>query len=409
MMNNLWKKRVAQHQKKMMRYLKYVLNDHFVIVCLFLVGALGYVYSESLKSLPENFRYAKWIAVVVFTGMLFIGKLATLLQSADTVFLLPKEKELKGYLHLAKRYSSLLPISVILLGSGITMPLLVAAKAFNFADMLYFVVYLFLMKNSEFDIQGFCMRLSSSAARRKMKFLFFIAALVGSTLLVFVSPFLGIGYAVLLQFGWYRYELTLSEGLPYQWQQMVTQESQRVQRIYQFINLFTDVPILKSSTKRRRYMDVFLKNSKKEHKNTFYYLYTRAFIRGTEYSGLFFRLAIITIGLTVFVKPFLLNLFLAVVFLYLTGFQLAPLYFHFDNNAVTVLYPVDQNQKLKAIKKTILVILIGESCGIGIAALFVFTLSESLAFIILMFLFCIFFSYFYLPKRIKKMEKTRYF
>lgn len=48
-MIEIWKKRVRLHQKKMMRYMKYVFNDHFVLVCLFLIGALGYAYSNFLK------------------------------------------------------------------------------------------------------------------------------------------------------------------------------------------------------------------------------------------------------------------------------------------------------------------------------------------------------------------------
>ena len=85
MMDDIWKKRSTQHQKKMMRYLKYVLNDHFVIVCLFLFCALGYAYSELLKNLTDTFVYGRIIAVIFFTGLVFIGKLATFLKEGDVV------------------------------------------------------------------------------------------------------------------------------------------------------------------------------------------------------------------------------------------------------------------------------------------------------------------------------------
>ena len=45
-MLELWKKRQAKHQKQMFKYLRYVLNDHFVLALLFLLGGLGLSYSD---------------------------------------------------------------------------------------------------------------------------------------------------------------------------------------------------------------------------------------------------------------------------------------------------------------------------------------------------------------------------
>lgn len=70
----IWKRRVTEHQKKMMKYLKYVLNDHFVIVCLFLLGALGYAYSEMLKSVSTDFAYGKVLAWIVFSSLILDRK-----------------------------------------------------------------------------------------------------------------------------------------------------------------------------------------------------------------------------------------------------------------------------------------------------------------------------------------------
>ena len=85
MMIEIWKQRVKQHQKKMMKYSKYIFNDHFVIVCLFLVGAMGYAYSNYLKTIASYDVKGQLIGVLVFTAVLGIGKLATLVQPADAV------------------------------------------------------------------------------------------------------------------------------------------------------------------------------------------------------------------------------------------------------------------------------------------------------------------------------------
>ncbi len=407
MMNDIWKKRSTQQQKKMMRYLKYVLNDHFVIVCLFLFGALGYAYSELLKNLSGDFQYGRLIAVVFLTGLIFIGKLATFLKEADIVFLLPKEKELKTYLTLAKRYSIILPTIAIILGTSIIMPLLVATSSFKFVDMFFFVIYLLGMKNLELEIQHLCMKISNVQEKNKVRFLFLLVSFIGTGLLIFISPLVGIGYAFLLNILWLKFGIRYSNKLLYQWQTMVKKETMRVQHIYQFINLFTDVPTMKSTVRRRKYLDVLLNRNKKEHKKTYSYLYNRAFLRGTEYSGLFIRLTLIAMGLTLFAEPFLLQILLALLFLYLTGFQLIPLYFHFDNMAMAVLYPTDKLQKLKAIKEILFKILLIESFGIIIVSFVILSASEVLILTVILIVFSFLFSYFYLPTRIKKMEKVQ--
>lgn len=95
MMNDIWKKRSAQHQKKMMHYLKYVLNDHFVIVCLFLFGALGYAYSELLKSLTDSFNYGRVIAVVVFYRFNLNRKTSNFFERSRYCFFITKRKRIK--------------------------------------------------------------------------------------------------------------------------------------------------------------------------------------------------------------------------------------------------------------------------------------------------------------------------
>ncbi|UJF15187.1 ABC transporter permease [Jeotgalibaca sp. MA1X17-3] len=63
MMNfeDLLKKRRSVQFKKMSRYMKYIFNDHFVIVMFFLLGALAFQYSELLKTLPTEFFGEKFL------------------------------------------------------------------------------------------------------------------------------------------------------------------------------------------------------------------------------------------------------------------------------------------------------------------------------------------------------------
>ncbi|MDU6522745.1 MAG: ABC transporter permease, partial [Enterococcus sp.] len=77
-MRDFFQLRSQRHQKKMMKYMRYVLNDHFVLVCLFLVGGLAFYYSNLLKQLPPDFPWSLPIVGLVWWLILPFGKLATL-------------------------------------------------------------------------------------------------------------------------------------------------------------------------------------------------------------------------------------------------------------------------------------------------------------------------------------------
>ena len=406
-MIEIWKNRVRLHQKKMMRYMKYVFNDHFVLVCLFLMGALGYAYSNFLKSLTGDFIWSRPIVLVVFVLLILTGKLATLIQPADAVFLLPKEEQMKGYFKGAKMYSSLLPSFIIVLITAFLMPLLVATTTLTFFDMVYFIVMLLMLKNWELELQIYALKVSQKKERQMLTLIKVATVALISGISLFSYPIVGVVLAILLVVGSKNVLSKKGNHQVYQWEWMVSSEQQRMHRIYQFINLFTDIPSLKGKIRRRKYLDGFLKGIKPVHQKTFDYLYARTFLRGTEYSGLFIRLTGIAAILIVVTHSFYVGLFLAVIFIYLTGFQLLPLYFHYDNMALTNLYPVKETVKTGALKRLLMMILLCQSVIIVIASLLVLSITESLLMGIVALVFSVVFCQFYLPSRIKKMKLAK--
>ncbi|WP_313539142.1 ABC transporter permease, partial [Enterococcus sp.] len=117
-MTDFFSQRLQRHQKHMMRYLRYVFNDHFALICTFLVGGLGLYYSELLKTLPQPFRIGGWIVLLLWISALSFGRLATLTKPADLIFLLAKEGQMAAYLNRAVRYSMWLPFGVLFLIVG---------------------------------------------------------------------------------------------------------------------------------------------------------------------------------------------------------------------------------------------------------------------------------------------------
>ncbi|MBT2731229.1 ABC transporter permease [Carnobacterium sp. ISL-102] len=407
MMIELWKRRVRQHQKKMMKYLKYIFNDHFVIVCLFLVGAMGYAYSNYLKTITSYDVKGQLIGIIIFTGVLSIGKLATIIQAADAVFMLPKEEAMGAYFEQAKWRSLWLPSFIIIVTVGVLMPLLVAMSGFAFSDMFYFVLMLIILKETDLNAQVLNLKIKESKEWIKIRLLLFGIYFIVSGFALLISPIMGLVGAVVVTVS-YRAALSRkSNAQTYQWEKMLKDESNRMKRIYQFINLFTDIPALKGSVKRRAYLDGFLKKIQKNKSNVFYYLYARAFLRGTEYSGLYIRLVGIAMLLSGLGSSFILSVFFTAIFLYLTGFQLLPLYFHFDNLSSAVLYPIKQNDKLQSLKKLLSLLMMFEGLLITATSAIHLSFIEVLVLLISSVVFNLGFCQFYLPIRINKMMKSQ--
>ncbi len=131
---NVW----SRHFKKMSKYLRYILNDHFVLVLYVFIRRLGLYYSQLLKELPRDFVWGRPLILLGWLLLIQVGKLATLTEEPDKVFLLPKEKQFAAYLKRALRYSLLLPIVVSFLGSGLLMPLIVVTQVGRFKPSFYF-------------------------------------------------------------------------------------------------------------------------------------------------------------------------------------------------------------------------------------------------------------------------------
>ena len=77
------------------------------------------------------------------------------------------------------------------------------------------------------------------------------------------------------------------------WELLISLEEQRLMRFYRFANLFTDVPHLRSQVKRRKVFDRLLERIPFQRDRAEFYLYTRTFLRGGDYFGLFVRLSLI--------------------------------------------------------------------------------------------------------------------
>ena len=117
---------------------------------------------------------------------------------------------------------------------------------------------------------------------------------------------------------------------------------------YRLANLFTDVPKLKNQIKRRKWLDRFITRIPFHQDASFSYLFARTLFRSGDYWGLYCRLTIIGVLVHLFITSGIGEIILAVLFVYLTGFQLLPLWKHHQLNMMTELYPVAEKMKQRS-------------------------------------------------------------
>lgn len=397
--------RLARHLKKMMKYMRYVFNDHFILVCVFLLGGLGFYYSQVLKTLPANFIWGRPILIVLWLAVLQIGKIATLAEEADKVFILPKEPEMTSYLNRSMRYSFWLPLVALFLIGGMSMPLVVVSTGWVFSTFAYFIVMLGILKISHLRVQKYTLYQISSKETYLWFALWMLTSLVAIVLSLYVMPIVGPLVALLQAVAFYLILNKKEQTVSLDWEQMIQKEKNRMHRIYQFIHLFTDVPEISSSVKRRKILDPLLSKIKKTSQNTYLYLYARSFLRGSEYSGLFIRLVLVGGVVLFFLKEFWISMGVSVLFVYLIGFQLIPIYTQFDYMVMTHLYPIAKDQKKQAVSKLLTVLLFVAAVLFSVFVLIALPdLKEGLMVISALIVEVLLFAKFYVPYRLKKME-----
>ncbi|WP_417638427.1 ABC transporter permease [Enterococcus faecalis] len=403
-MGEFFSQRLSRHFKKMSKYLRYILNDHFVLVCMFLLGGLGLYYSQLLKELPRDFVWGRPLILLGWLLLIQVGKLTTLTEEPDKVFLLPKEKQFAAYLKRALRYSLLLPIVVSFLGSGLLMPLIVVTTGWSFQTFFLFLVMLVCMIYTHLSLQNYGLYHLSSTTYRSWWFVWLISSLLIMTGAIYWTPWVGVIGGIILAVCLSSIWQNKMKQSFLDWEKMIQKEQNRMHRIYKFIQLFTDIPEVSSTVKRRKYLDPLLGVVKKTSENTYAYLFIRSFLRGSEYSGLLFRLILVGGVLLFFLQEFWIALVVALLFVYLIGFQLIPMYTQFDYMVMTQLYPISIEKKQAAIRRLISGALSVASIIFGgIVCLRLGSLQNSLIILGALIVEVVIFTKMYVPMRLNKL------
>jgi ABC-2 type transport system permease protein len=354
----LWKDRSVHRLKEFGVYLKYILNGHLVVVLLFLIGTAAFYYQEWISSVSQDFP-AAFIIAIIMGVFLTHSPVYTFLLEADQVFLIPLETRLRGYFLRSGLISLIFQGYILLMVLAVLMPMYAHVSTNGFKSFFVFLLVLLTIKAWNLAVNWrIHYYVQPSVYIWDMLVRYFINVIFTFLLFSNANILFLLVFAFILAFYYYSfYARTKRMGL--KWDLLIASEEKRMASFYRLANLFTDVPKLKDSVKRRKWLDIFIHLISFSQNNTYQYLFTRTFLRASDYLGLFIRLTVIGALALFFISFGWGQIVFSLLFIYLTGFQLLPLWNHHQNKLWIDLYPVSQKHKMAAfhsILKTILFI-----------------------------------------------------
>jgi ABC-2 type transport system permease protein len=355
--NKLWRERLNQRTKDLGRYLRYIFNGHLMIVLIFLLGAAAYYYQNWVKGLSDQFPAA--IIMAICMGLfLTYSPVYNFLLEADQVFLLPLESKLKRYFYRSGIISFIYQGYILLIVLAIFMPMFAKVSGSGFRLFFPFLILLLAVKIWNIALNWRIQYFIQPAIHRwdaivryfmNTAFAYFLFKQANPLVFVLIAIVIGL---------YFRSFYIRTKNCSLKWDLLISQEAKRMNSFYRLANLFTDVPKLKDTVKRRRWLDFLLQSIPFSQEKTFQFLFTRTFLRSGDYLGLFVRLTVIG-GIAIFFLSFGLGqVLIAILFLYLTGFQLLPLWNHYQNKLWVNLYPVQAKYKRAAFHSLLMAVLL---------------------------------------------------
>ncbi|HLS09785.1 ABC transporter permease [Lentibacillus sp.] len=346
-----FKRRFSAHMKETSRYLRYIFNGHIAVAMLFFISAAAYYYQGWLANLPDNFPTA-WIIGVAFGLLVSYSPVRTLLKEPDLVFLIAAENKMGPYFRDALIYSFVIQLYLILLAGAAFGPLYFASypdRAGNIYLLTLLVVLIFKVGNLVdnwwmLKIREPGIRQVDQAVRMLLNVAVFYFIVQGEmvwagiTTVLFTLVFL--------------YDLSVSRKYPgIVWDLLVEKDRSRMQTFYRIANMFTDVPHLKNQVKNRHWLVSLVSRVPFANRHTFDYLYRISFVRSGDYLGMYVRLIVIGGLFVYFVPNIWMKLLFALLFLYMSAFQMMTLYHHHRTIMWLDLYPVDIGVRQRSLLK----------------------------------------------------------
>lgn len=397
-MSELWNNRSRSYHKMIFKYLRYVLNDHLVLAMMFFMGGAGLAYSSWLSGISSGNTLIRPLVLVATSFATILGKPILLLQEPDKIFLLPQEdlisKDFVKHSYRLTAFSRFIIMIIVLL---IATPLLGLILHTWLAAGLFSLQMIFAsLINLKLDYQQFFFN------KGKIQWWFkLIGAMVLATLGLVISPILSLVVTIIIGgLVWFGSD---HHG-NFDWLSAIGFEAKRMNGLYRFFSLFTNVPQLETKPKRRRYLDPLILILSPKSSSPFEYIYGRAILRGGELGSLVLRLLVIAVLIIGFSSNLELKVLISAVSLYLMAVQSVAVYPQVGQNVLTKIYPLEVDAAQKALRNIILKLSIGFSIVLIITSTISMTGFIDLMWIILGQVVVIFLvTLWFIPRYVKKV------
>ena len=403
----IFEARVRKYQKKSMKYIRYMLNDHFLIVLFFLFGFIMVQYSSWIQTI----RVLEWpllgLLAVLLASIPFFGRIATLVEPADAIFLSVVGQDFKAYLQKAIRRSWAFPLLVMLVSTGITFP--IVAQAFGTNISMFVKLYLLqvLFKDLLFRCTKYAYRgvLHFTWMEKIGVYLIAVANFFGMLLWIsegwsfalFVIPIL-LSIFIEQYYG--------KAAFVYRFNSMIELELTRQQRIYRLYALFVDVPMVhKPQAQRRSYLDAVLKLLVGKNPSGHRYLVSRTVVRTSQYMSLLLQLAVVSFVVALFSQEYYWNFIVNALLVMLLGFQLIGVIQSANTQNSHFSSLADNNARLQDNLSVLMWTMVASGIVLGISSVMGMREVIGLVGIIFYPVFGILFTQFYLRYRLLKKRR----
>ena len=185
------------------------------------------------------------------------------------------------------------------------------------------------------------------------------------------------------------------------WDVLIENDQHRLSAFYRFVSSFAEVPQLTRRLKKRRMLAAFMEHRVPfKQSAAFHYLYRLTFIRSNDYLNLYIRLTVMGAIIMYFIPNSWVKLAIALLFVYMTSFQLIPLFHHYRTSIWIDLYPMDRSQQRASYMKDMKLLTIVQAVLFSLVFLFMLDFQSMIIMLIGGFLFMYLFYNGYVKKKI---------
>lgn len=405
----LWGSRFKTYQKKVMKYAKYMMNDHFMIVFFFLFGFLLFQYSTWLKTI----RILEW-PLILFVSLLLavfplFGEIATYVEEADLHFLSVIGEDFKPYFKRAIRYSWIFPLVMNGIATIFVLPIFMQAYGNGTIPFIDIFVTLLSLKGFHFMVQKSVLegKLPKNSYYNLALYLVNSICLFGILSLI-PNIFSLLMALVLMVLSIVLYRFASAKPVHFVWNELIGREQMRQQRIFRVIALFVDVPFLKKhQAKRNQSLDIFVGKLTPNRIHPYRYLLVRTALRSSNYVTVFLQMIVTTVLLSFASSIWYWIMGIQSIMIVVICFQFASLYKHPKAHSIYIHSLYDPKEMMDDFIGVVLQLVIGSSTIISLLTVLVsrnvFVLSGLVWYPILSAVFL----YGYLKPRLNRKKKRR--